>query len=140
MKFGVTLTSLTKQYRKSEPVNRKRIMNNDINFTSVDTLGTLLAQIADLTKQADAIKDSIKESASAGGAKVVEGALFKATYIEANRSTIDWLALVSTKLGVEADWKKVAIKLGVEADKELPKAIADNTKVSAVFSVKVTSK
>jgi len=50
-------------------------MNNDINFTSVDTLGSLLAQIADLTKQADSIKDSIKESASAGGAKVVEGAL-----------------------------------------------------------------
>jgi hypothetical protein len=115
-------------------------MNNDINFTAVDTLGSLLAQIADLTKQADAIKDSIKESASAGGAKVVEGAIFKATYIEANRSSIDWLALVSTKLGVEADWKKVAIKLGVDADKELPKAIADNTKTTAVFSVKVTSK
>ena len=46
-------------------------MNNDINFTSIDTLGTLLAQIADLTKQADAIKDGIKDSASAGGAKVV---------------------------------------------------------------------
>jgi len=115
-------------------------MNNDINFTSVDTLGTLLAQIADLTKQADAIKDSIKDSASAGGAKVVEGAIFKATYIESNRTSVDWLALVSTKLGVEADWKKVAVKLGVDADKELPKAIADNTKVTAVFSVKVTSK
>ena len=51
-------------------------MNNDINFTSVDTLGTLLAQIADLTKQADAIKDSIKETASAGGAMVIEGAVF----------------------------------------------------------------
>jgi hypothetical protein len=115
-------------------------MNNDINFTSVDTLGSLLAQIADLTKQADAIKDSIKDSASAGGAKVVEGAIFKATYIESNRTSVDWLALVSTKLGVEADWKKVAVKLGVDADKELPKAIADNTKVTAVFSVKVTSK
>lgn len=115
-------------------------MNNDLNINSVDTLGALLAQIADLTKQADAIKDGIKDAASAGGAKVVEGALFKATYIESNRSSIDWLALVSTKLGVEADWKKVAIKLGVEADKELPKAIADNTKVTAVFSVKVTSK
>ena len=67
MKFGVTLTSLTKQYRKAEPANRKRIMNNDINFTSIDTLGSLLAQIADLTKQADAIKDSIKDTASAGG-------------------------------------------------------------------------
>ena len=33
----------------------------------VDTLGTLLAQIALLTKQADAIKDGIKDSASLGG-------------------------------------------------------------------------
>jgi hypothetical protein len=113
--------------------------SNDINFTSIDTLGNLLAQIADLTKQADAIKDGIKESASAGGAKVVEGAIFKATYIEANRSSIDWLALVSTKLGVEADWKKVAIKIGYE-EKDVPTAIADNTKTTAVFSVKVTSR
>jgi hypothetical protein len=123
-------------------------MNNDINFTAVDTLGTLLAQIADLTKQADAIKDSIKESASAGGAKVVEGAMFKATYIESNRTSIDWLNMVAAKVGVEIgekekaeeSWKKVAIKLGFDEQKELPKAIADNTKVSAVFSVKVTSK
>ena len=35
---------------------------NDIGFTQVDTLGMLLAQIAELTKQADAIKDSIKDS------------------------------------------------------------------------------
>jgi len=42
----------------------------------------LLAQIADLTKQADAIEDAIKDSASAGGDKVVEGSLFKATYLE----------------------------------------------------------
>ena len=96
-------------------------MNNDINFTSVDTLGTLLAQIADLTKQADAIKDSIKESASAGGAKVVEGALFKATYIESNRSTVDYKALCAA--------------LGITAEQ-----VATYTKTSAVFSVKVTSK
>ena len=123
-------------------------MNNDINFTAVDTLGSLLAQIADLTKQADAIKDSIKESASAGGAKVVEGAIFKATYVEANRTSVDWLGLVAAKVGVvigekeeaKDSWKKVAIKLGFDEQKELPKAIADNTKVSAVFSVKVTSK
>ena len=123
-------------------------MNNDINFTAVDTLGTLLAQIADLTKQADAIKDSIKESASAGGAKVVEGAMFKATYIESNRTSIDWLNMVAAKVGVEIgekekaeeSWKKVAIKLGFDEQKELPQAIADNTKVTAVFSVKVTSR
>lgn len=96
-------------------------MNNDINFTSVDTLGSLLAQIADLTKQADAIKDSIKDTASLGGAKVVEGAMFKATYIESNRSVVDNKALLA--------------ELGATADQ-----IARHTKTTAVFSVKVTSR
>jgi hypothetical protein len=94
-------------------------MNNDLKLNDVDTLGSLLAQIADLTKQADAIKDGIKDSASAGGAKVVEGALFKATYIESNRSTFDKDAFIKVH--------------GAEA-------YAAFTKVSAVFSVKVTSK
>jgi hypothetical protein len=94
-------------------------MNNDLKLNDVDTLGSLLAQIADLTKQADAIKDSIKNSASAGGAKVVEGALFKATYIESNRSTFDKDAFVK--------------QFGADV-------YAKFTKVSAVFSVKVTSK
>ena len=123
-------------------------MQATITTNDVDTLGQLLAQIADLTKRADAIKDAIKEDASAGGAKVVEGELFKATYVEANRSSVDWLNLIGSKLGVvfgekekaEESWKKVALKLGYEADKELPTAIADNTKTTAVFSVKVTSK
>jgi hypothetical protein len=54
-------------------------MNNDLSLNSIDTLGDLLAQIKALTEQADAIKDSIKDSASAGGAATVTGALFKAT-------------------------------------------------------------
>ena len=87
----------------------------------VDTLGALLAQIASLTKQADAIKDSIKDSASLGGDKVVEGDLFKATYIETNRSTVDY--------------KTLCADLGVTAEQ-----VASYTKTSAVFSVKVTSK
>ena len=123
-------------------------MNNDLQTNSVDTLGLLLAQIKDLTDQADAIKDGIKDSASLGGAKVVEGAIFKATYVEANRTSIDWLGLIAAKIGVEiADkeeakdsWKKVAVKLGFDAKEELTKAIADNTKTTAVFSVKVTSR
>lgn len=94
---------------------------NDIQLTSVDTLGNLLAQIAELTKQADAIKDGIKESASAGGDKVVEGNLFKATYIESNRSVVDNKALLA--------------ELGATADQ-----IARHTKTTAVFSVKVTSR
>jgi hypothetical protein len=113
-------------------------MKNDLN--TIDTLGTLLAQIADLTKQADSIKDELKDSATApNGSKVFEGDMFKATVVEANRSSTDWLALVATKLGVEADWKKVVSKIGY-SDEELPKVIADNTKTTAVFSVKVTSR
>ena len=87
----------------------------------VDTLGALLAQIATLTKQADAIKDAIKDDASAGGDKVVEGDLFKATYIESNRSVVDSKALFA--------------ELGAT-----PEQIARHTKVTAVFSVKVTSR
>ena len=96
-------------------------MNNDLNLTSVDTLGALLAQIKDLTDQADAIKDGIKDSASAGGAKVVEGVLFKATYSETNRSNVDYKALLA--------------ELGATAQQ-----IANHTKTTAVFTVKVTSK
>jgi hypothetical protein len=94
---------------------------NDIQLTSVDTLGNLLAQIAELTKQADAIKDGIKDSASAGGDKVIEGNLFKATYIESNRSVVDNKALFA--------------ELGATAEQ-----IARHTKTTAVFSVKVTSR
>ena len=97
-------------------------MKNDIaNITaaSVDHLGALLAQIADLTKQADAIKDAIKDSASNGGAKSVEGSLFKATYVETNRSTFDKDAFIKA--------------FGAEA-------YAKFQKTTAVFSVKVTSR
>jgi hypothetical protein len=96
-------------------------MNNDLNTNTIDTLGALLAQIADLTAQADAIKDSIKDAASAGGDKVVEGALFRATYIETNRSVVDY--------------KKLIADLGIAADK-----VAVYTKTTAVFSVKVSAK
>lgn len=94
-------------------------MNNDLQLNSVDTLGALLAQIKDLTALADTIKDNIKDTASAGGAKVVEGALFKATYIETNRSVFDKEAFIKA--------------FGAEA-------YAKYTKTTAVFSVKVTSR
>lgn len=89
--------------------------------SNVDTLGHLLAQIAELTKQADAIKDSIKDAASMGGDKVVEGALFKATYMESNRSTVDHKALYAA--------------LGITAEQ-----VAQYTKTTAVFTVKVTAR
>ena len=95
-------------------------MKNDLN--TIDTLGALLAQIADLTKQAETIKDELKDSATApNGSKVFEGDMFKATVVESNRSTIDWKAL-SKDLGI--------------TDEQL----AAYTKTAAVFSVKVTSR
>jgi len=95
-------------------------MKNDLN--TIDTLGTLLAQIADLEKQASAIKDDLKDSATApGGSKVFEGNLFKATVVESNRSTIDW--------------KQLSADLGIDAE-----TLAKYTKTAAVFSVKVTSR
>jgi hypothetical protein len=93
-------------------------MNNDITLNAVDTLGALLAEIAALTKRADAIKDS---ATATGGASIVEGNLFKATVVEANRNTIDY--------------KKLCADRGVTADE-----LAAYTKVCAVFSVKVTAR
>jgi hypothetical protein len=92
-----------------------------VSTSNVDTLGALLAQIAVLTEQADAIKDSIKNAASAGGDKVVEGALFKATYSESNRSTLDHKAMCAA--------------LNIPAA-----TVAQYTKTTAVFTVKVTSR
>jgi len=95
-------------------------MKNDLN--TIDTLGTLLAQIADLTKQADQIKDELKDSATApNGSKVFEGDMFKATVIEANRATVNY--------------KKLLADLGVTED-----TVAKYSSISAVFSVKVTSR
>ena len=91
-------------------------MKNDLPLTQVDTLGNLLAQIAELTKQADKIKDEIKD-----GGKTVEGMLFKATYIECNRKSVDT--------------KKMYADLGITED-----TVAKYTSTTAVFSVKVTSR
>lgn len=93
----------------------------DRTFTQVDELGVLLAQIKDLEAQAEAIKDNLKDIASAGGPKVFEGALFKSTYVETNRSTVDWKAL--------------AAEFNIPAD-----AVARHTKTTAVFSIKTTSR
>ena len=63
----------------------------------------------------------MKNVASAGGPTVFEGNLFKSTYIEANRSTVDWKAL--------------AAEFNIPAD-----AIARHTKTTAVFSIKTTAR
>jgi hypothetical protein len=87
--------------------------------SSADELGTLLAQIATLTKKADAIKDAMKDIASNGGDKVFEGALFKCTYTETDRSIFDKAAFVKV--------------YGEEENNTF-------TKTTAVFSIKTTSR
>jgi hypothetical protein len=104
-------------------------MNNDLALNQVDTLGALLAQIADLTAQAEKIKDDIKDLGSKNllptkmsGKKQVqylEGALFSATYSDCNKNLFDK--------------EKFVAEFG-EA-----KYLA-YTKVSCSFSVKVTSR
>lgn len=94
---------------------------NDISLTQVDELGMLLAQIADLTKRAEAIKDSLKDAATAGAGNVFEGNLFKATVVEQNRRV--------------TDWKTIAKVCNIPED-----VIIDNTSVTAVFSVKATTR
>jgi hypothetical protein len=91
----------------------------DLKLNQADELGLLLAQIADLQAKADEIKDSLKDAASAGGDKVVEGELFRATYSESNRTTFDSKAFI--KEFVQDHYNKY-------------------TKESAVFSIRVTSR
>lgn len=97
-------------------------MNNDIITTNIDRLGLLLAEIDRLTKEADSIKDDLKDAATApGGSKEFVGNLFKATVIEADRKTVDY--------------KKLLADLGVAQE-----VVAKYTKTTAVFSVKTTAR
>jgi hypothetical protein len=86
---------------------------------SADELGTLLAQIATLTKQADKIKDAMKDIASKGEAKVFEGSLFKCTYTECDRTVFDKDSFIKA--------------FGEEMYSRF-------TKTTAVFSIKTTSR
>lgn len=56
-----------------------------ITGQDVDKLGVLLAQISDLTKQANDIKKAIKESSVIE----LEGALFRVVVVEQERTTYD---------------------------------------------------
>ena len=96
-------------------------MKNDLPRANIDQLRMLLAQIAELEAKADAIKDSLKDAATSGAGNVFEGNLFKATVVEANRRV--------------TDWKAIAKIFNIPDE-----AIIDNTKVTAVFSVKTTSR
>jgi len=97
-------------------------MNTTLNTAAadIDTLGAILADIAALEAKAEEIKKALKEEASLSGQKHFDGQLFRATYIESNRSTVDWKAIA-----------KIA---NIPAD-----LIAKHTKSNAVYSVKVTT-
>lgn len=56
----------------------------ELNEGSVDRLGMLLAQIADLTAEADAIKDAIKRSGESQ-----EGVFFAASFVDSDRKIFD---------------------------------------------------
>ncbi len=97
-------------------------MNTTINTAAadIDTLGAILANIAALEARAEEIKKALKEEASLSGQHHFDGQLFRATYVESNRSTVDW--------------KAIAKQYAIPAE-----AIAKATKTTAVYSVKVAA-
>lgn len=60
-------------------------MRTQVTSADVDELGFLLAQISDLTKQADEIKTRLKES----GLDCKEGSLYNAVVVHQERTTYD---------------------------------------------------
>ena len=93
---------------------------SQILAAQVDQLGYLLAQISSLTKQANAIKDQLKDAATLpGGSNVFDGSLFRATVVSADRELFDGEKFKSVH--------------GEDAYKQF-------TKISASFSVRTTSK
>jgi hypothetical protein len=86
---------------------------------SADELGALLAQIANLTQKAESIKNAMKDIANKGDNKVFEGALFKCTYSECDRTVFDKDAFIKA--------------FGAST-------YASYTKTTAVFSIKTTSR
>ena len=89
----------------------------ELQVTKVDTLGLLLAQIAELEAKATAIKQSLKED----GQGTYEGSMYKANVIVSNRSNVDF--------------KQVFAECSVPAE-----VIARNTKAQEIVTVKLTSR
>jgi len=56
-----------------------------MNTAKIDRLGVLMAQISDLSKEANEIKSALKDM----GKGVVEGNLFRAIVVEQERTTYD---------------------------------------------------
>jgi hypothetical protein len=89
----------------------------DIKLTKVDTLGMLMAQIAELELQAEAIKNELKNA----GEGHVEGHLYKSCVTLSQRKTVDNKALYA--------------ELNVPAE-----LIEKHSKTTAVITLKVTAR
>ena len=88
----------------------------DIQITKVDQLGMLLAQIAELEAQAEAIKNELKQQEGH-----IEGNLYKACVTLSQRATVD----------------NKAVFKAANVPAEL---IAAHTKTTAVITLKVTAR
>ena len=90
-----------------------------MNYTTIDTLGHIRAQIADLQAEAKRLEADIK----AEGAGTYEGELFRVTVSEVDSQRVDWKA-VAAKLEpsrqlVTAHTKDVhSVRLTVSARKK----------------------
>ena len=89
----------------------------DITLTKVDQLGLLLAQIADLEEQAEAIKNELKNA----GEGHLEGNLYKSCVSLSQRKVVDN--------------KAVFAEANVPAE-----LIEKHTKTTAVITLKVTAR
>lgn len=88
----------------------------DIKLTKVDQLGLLLAQIADLEQQAEAIKNELKQQEGH-----IEGNLYKACVSLSQRKVVDNKAIY-------------------EAAQIPAELIEKHTKTTAVITLKVTAR
>ena len=90
---------------------------------SIDQLGFLLAQIASLQEQAEVIKNELKDAATAStdAMNAFEGFVFQAKVVQSDRTTVAYAKLVKD--------------IGVS-----PEIVARYATLSAMFTVKVTSK
>tara|TARA_R110000772_G_scaffold143661_1_gene253210 strand:+ start:599 stop:886 length:288 start_codon:yes stop_codon:yes gene_type:complete len=87
--------------------------------TLVDQLGTITKQMDELKKQADAIKNDLKNFCADTGIKKIAGQLYSVTYVEANRKSVDY--------------KTLCADLKLDDD-----VLGKYTTQNAVFSIKVS--
>jgi len=111
----------------------------DFQLKELDQLGLLMAQIAQLEEQADAIKNKFK---NAGEGKY-EGNLYKATVSLSQRKTTDFkafiemLGLSTTAYQVAAEQQGWSASMGVDAKTFLEDL---NSKTTASIAIRVTAR